>query len=112
MTVTALPLMRRSPAKPPPLKCTLAHPDMWFPSFDLETAEGAAYARNLCAGCPMQVECLLKELDRPPFDQHGVYGGTTPGERRQAIGNPDAQRQLLHELATDAAGAAPIGCAA
>jgi WhiB family transcriptional regulator, redox-sensing transcriptional regulator len=80
-TVTALPTGRATPN----CKAPDANPEDWFPhepQADRPT-ERAAYeqtARQLCAGCPIAVECLEKEL--LVAGTHGVFGGTAPWERR------------------------------
>jgi WhiB family redox-sensing transcriptional regulator len=56
---------------------------LWFPErrgrFD-ETQAKARAAKAICAECPVRVECLQWALDtHEPF---GIYGGTTPSERR------------------------------
>lgn len=43
------------------------------------TSEVAALA--LCAACPVRQHCLQDALDRD--DQFGIWGGTSPAERRQ-----------------------------
>ena len=59
------------------------HPEVsWFPSLG-ETAE---VAPALCSGCLVNEECLAAALEDPLTQ--GVWGGTTPTERkamRQAV---------------------------
>jgi hypothetical protein len=49
-------------------------------------------ARELCAACPVQAECLQFALDSErafgPYNQHryGVYAGTTPAQRKVLSG--------------------------
>ena len=59
-------------------------PDDWFPvSEDPATARReAAAALRLCAVCPVRRQCLELALRRWPVGQHGIWGGTLPGERR------------------------------
>ncbi|MFD7653979.1 WhiB family transcriptional regulator [Actinosynnema sp. NPDC059797] len=69
--------------------------ELWFgPSNDLpphlrEPRDQAAFreqtAKAVCSGCPIRVECLESELARSIYDQHGVRGGMTAGERRELI---------------------------
>jgi WhiB family redox-sensing transcriptional regulator len=37
-------------------------------------------AKAICAGCPVRAECLQFALDN--HEQHGIFGGKTPTERR------------------------------
>ena len=47
---------------------------------DPEDHQTIAYAKSLCARCPVIAECLSAALDR---NEQGVWGGTTQDERRQ-----------------------------
>ena len=51
--------------------------DPMFPNPEDEQTE--AYAKSLCARCPVKSECLATALDR---NEQGVWGGTTQDERR------------------------------
>ncbi|MDQ2876523.1 MAG: WhiB family transcriptional regulator [Actinomycetota bacterium] len=61
--------------------CAGADPDAWFPAKGHPTA----YAKRVCAGCPVRPECLDYALD---FERgmgretrHGVWGGLAPDQR-------------------------------
>jgi WhiB family redox-sensing transcriptional regulator len=58
--------------------CGQIDPEVWFPS-TLNIKEQNR-AKNICKECPVINECLEYALaaDEP----HGVWGGTTPQERR------------------------------
>lgn len=57
--------------------------DIFFP--DEERGPGAlAAARAVCRSCPVQAECLQYALDTG--QQHGVWGGTGPTQRRAMRG--------------------------
>lgn len=67
--------------------CVGVDPDVMFP-----TTRGRAYdrqpmilrAKKVCAPCPVKAECLEYALAFPPTnDQHGIFGGLTPAERRR-----------------------------
>lgn len=58
--------------------CAYAGLAPMFP--DPEDHDAEAYAKSLCARCPVVSECLTTALDRN--ETHGVWGGTTPDERR------------------------------
>lgn len=42
----------------------------------------ATRARKVCALCPVRSDCLDFALHNP-LGQHGIWGGTTPPERRR-----------------------------
>lgn len=68
----------------PDRNCADGHPDNWFPSTDGDGPTSQArvrMARQLCSGCPVAVQCLQYALDND--EQHGVWAGTTPRERRR-----------------------------
>jgi WhiB family transcriptional regulator, redox-sensing transcriptional regulator len=61
--------------------CRDADPDMFFPI----GTTGAALrqmeeAKRICRDCPVQIQCLGWALENGAAD--GVWGGTTPDERR------------------------------
>ncbi|MET7335891.1 WhiB family transcriptional regulator [Nonomuraea sp. NPDC005650] len=62
--------------------CAGADPELFFPITDNE--DGPAFlqiqeAKAICAGCPIRESCLEDGMDEP----YGVFGGTTPKERRR-----------------------------
>jgi WhiB family redox-sensing transcriptional regulator len=57
--------------------CTGADPDLFFP----DRGELALDAKAVCAGCPVREHCLAHALQF--HEDHGVWGGTTPTERRR-----------------------------
>jgi WhiB family redox-sensing transcriptional regulator len=54
------------------------NPELWFP---LDEERPDALALAICAGCPVQAECLAFALDHGL--DFGVFGGLTRGERRE-----------------------------
>jgi WhiB family redox-sensing transcriptional regulator len=46
----------------------------------------ASRARAICAQCEVQGECLEFAIRYPEETEYGVWGGTTPGERRRLRG--------------------------
>lgn len=65
------------------------HTDFWFPPVFKEerTAPESQYfeiAKMVCEQCPIQEQC--RELGRD--EEFGVWGGTTPKERRTGVVNP------------------------
>jgi len=57
--------------------CAGADPDLFFP----DRGEAAFAAKRVCAGCPARELCLAHALAF--HEDHGVWGGTTPSERRR-----------------------------
>jgi hypothetical protein len=58
-------------------------PDAFFHDEDRPTGNRYTYtmAKELCSGCPIRVECLDYAL--AANEDHGVWGGLSPVERRQ-----------------------------
>ncbi|OCH81784.1 WhiB family transcriptional regulator [Gordonia sp. UCD-TK1] len=57
--------------------CPQVSPDFFHP----EKGESAVPAKTVCTLCPVSAECLQWALDNGEKD--GIYGGTTPHERRR-----------------------------
>lgn len=74
--------------------CRGVDPSLWFPSSTADAQE----ARRICAGCPVQAECLAYALEN--VEQHGIWAGTNRSQRR-AMGMGD-QRYMAAECGTDA----------
>lgn len=86
--------------------CKGQETDVFYPK-----ANRYAYdkAKALCAGCPVRQDCLdlaLANMFSDPDDEtvipigwHGMWGGTTPDERRAMVGIPWAI-ELLAERAS------------
>lgn len=58
--------------------------DPWNPDDTLPAAKQAelyALARTICATCPVRLACARDALERG--EQHGMWGGLTPDERRR-----------------------------
>lgn len=59
-----------------------AEPDLWFPVSEVGPgARQVAEAKAVCAACPVREDCLAFALAEG-LDA-GVFGGTTPTERRK-----------------------------
>jgi hypothetical protein len=56
--------------------CRSAPVQMFFPATRADS--GARKAKEICAGCPFQPDCLRYALTH---DLHGVWGGATRSER-------------------------------
>lgn len=67
-------------------ECSDADPDLFFPTAGEGTPAGRiqyAEAQAVCAHCPVAADCLEYALDAGL--DHGVFGGTTPSERRDLL---------------------------
>lgn len=80
-TITPLKRPRRRPTTwKHKAACRHADPDIFFP----ETSSSTMYNEALayCQGCKVRATCLAEHLD----EKHGVFGGTTPLQRKQLRG--------------------------
>jgi len=57
-------------------ECLNRDPEMFFPN----AADNPSRAVAVCRTCPVQAPCLAAALDAGECD--GIWGGTTPSERR------------------------------
>lgn len=53
---------------------------LWFPTRS-RGPKGSAEAKAVCSGCPVRVECLEYALKEDM--SYGIWGGTTPTERKR-----------------------------
>jgi WhiB family transcriptional regulator, redox-sensing transcriptional regulator len=61
--------------------CQSADPDLFFPASTAGPAERqVARAKKICAGCAVRQQCLEFALDQGLA--YGIWGGTTPEDRR------------------------------
>jgi len=74
--------------------CLSHNLDLWFPEavrntttpkHKEETAK-AVEALRICATCPIRQGCLDNSFSSVDTINYGIYGGTLPYERREAIG--------------------------
>lgn len=54
--------------------------EMFYPE-GRSASRTLAEAREVCMSCPVRRQCLAAALETPPWDDHGVWGGTTRNER-------------------------------
>lgn len=73
------------PPDMPGALCAETDPEVFFPAPRSHGGEpGArAAAKKVCGVCEWRVKCLEWALERE--EEHGVYGGLTPGERRRIL---------------------------
>lgn len=57
------------------------HPQALFFPDRSQGPNGSDPAKEICEGCPVRQECLDWALTAP--EEFGVWGGTTPTERRR-----------------------------
>jgi WhiB family redox-sensing transcriptional regulator len=67
---------RRPPAWHALAACASADPDSWYP----ELSEPSKAVLRICTACPVRDLCLDQAL--ADGEQHGIWGGLTPPERR------------------------------
>jgi len=62
--------------------CLTADPDLFFPITPAGPGEQQiARAKNICAGCKVQRQCLDFAMSRDQV--YGIWGGTTPEDRQR-----------------------------
>ncbi len=72
--------------------CITADPELFFPiASGGVSVRQAEQARRICAGCHVRRQCLQFAMDFG--EAHGIWGGTTPEERRRARLNDAAARR-------------------
>lgn len=67
--------------------CRDADPDLFFPEF----GESAGPAKRICAGCPVQAECLAFAV--ASGERFGVFGGLSERERHGMGTTPSRPRK-------------------
>ena len=58
--------------------CRGMNPDLFFPERGGPGAMDAVEAQKVCRSCPVRAECLEAGIG----EIHGIWGGTTPKQRR------------------------------
>jgi WhiB family transcriptional regulator, redox-sensing transcriptional regulator len=79
--------------------CLSADPDLFFPISTTGTGDAQVRkAQRICARCEVQRECLEFALNTG--ETYGVWGGTTPEERRRVRRRKQiGRRYTMPELA-------------
>lgn len=63
--------------------CRSKDPELFFPIGDSGPALiHAEEAKQVCRTCPVRADCLDYALDNPTRTEDGIWGATTPPERR------------------------------
>jgi WhiB family redox-sensing transcriptional regulator len=79
-------------------KCAEIGGDLWFPEKEGDGSVGQRFIRDakaICNTCPVALECLRWALDHD--EQHGIWGGMTPTERRRMLVEKRPRRCALDE---------------
>lgn len=75
--------------------CRGKHEDIWFPPLSGERSESEDkyydIAKMVCEHCPVQDKCLNLGWD----EEYGVWGGTTPKERRDGAIVKQSEYRLI-----------------
>ena len=69
--------------------CATAEAEIFYPPEGLDAGERRgreAAAKEICARCPVRVQCLLCAVLLR--ERHGIWGGTTADERLAPAGGP------------------------
>lgn len=74
--------------------CAQVGADVFFPSKGDEHRH-SAQAKAVCARCPVQADCLFEALANR--EEHGVWGGTSPRQRRALRADRGKGRALIEE---------------
>lgn len=60
--------------------CLGVDPDLFFADKSGRAASETRAAKQVCAGCTVRTDCLHHAVDN--HENYGIWGGTTPRERR------------------------------
>lgn len=71
------------PRPPGRALCAEADPEEWFP----EKGGSTRAAKRICGRCEIRVACLQLALDNR--EQHGIWGGLTPRQRKKLLKRRD-----------------------
>lgn len=65
---------------PPCTQVDLSKSDPFFPDTEVHYEANAQEGKAVCQSCPIKAACFAWGIQIG--DQHGIYGGATPSERR------------------------------
>ena len=86
--------------------CTMvSDPDTFFPH-DTDF-EKIAYAKSICAECPLAFDCLETAMADSDLRKWGIWGGTTPDERKKMLRNPSIRLRVFAEAKATSEKAVP-----
>ncbi|WP_302050745.1 WhiB family transcriptional regulator [Rhodococcus kyotonensis] len=75
--------------------CRSSAGEMFFPSGDEYSGASIEDAKRVCGRCPVTRECLRHAMLNG--EQHGIWGGLTPSERRRTR-LPRLTRRPIHSV--------------
>jgi WhiB family redox-sensing transcriptional regulator len=73
----------------------VSDPDLFFP--DPTDREGIDKAKRICAGCPIAFDCLETAMADSDLRKWGIWGGTTPEERKTMLRTPRTRLRIFAE---------------
>lgn len=96
-------------------RCNEVGTEMFFPEKGMSSnSKTIRSLLRVCAECPVKDECLEAALafegDAPRDMRHGIWGGTTPGQRHRMVKGPRKPRRVrqdnlcpkgLHEMTSE-----------
>ncbi|QGJ92058.1 WhiB family transcription factor [Gordonia phage Keelan] len=66
--------------------CNHIGTDVFFPDKGVIGHDQSESAKLICGRCPVRQQCRAFAIDNPELTQYGIWGGTTPAERRKIWG--------------------------
>lgn len=72
--------------------CLMADPNQFFPEVG-SVGQARAVINHFCKPCPVRLECLNAGIG----ERYGIWGGTTPKERRRIRVNQNLLRNVRSE---------------
>lgn len=78
--------------------CAQTDPELFFP--DKGDSQSAVYAKQICNKCFLIEECLTEALNKR-YDE-GIWGGTSPRERRYLLQRIDSSPSIAPVLVAKA----------
>ncbi|GHI91313.1 WhiB family transcriptional regulator [Streptomyces olivaceus] len=67
--------------------------------FFTESKTGVELAKSICGTCPVREACLAETLQAEDGSRYGVYGGLTPAERAELVGEERKERRRRADVA-------------
>jgi WhiB family redox-sensing transcriptional regulator len=78
--------------------CAQTDPDLFFPETEINKS---IQARQLCVQCPLMESCLRESLGQMKEHDWGIWGGSTPQQRRRINRGLATVEQILNEIRKD-----------
>lgn len=71
-------------------------PDTFFP--DPSDISKVAVAKSICAECPLAFDCLETAMADSDLRKWGIWGGTTPDERKNMMRNANTRLRIFAQV--------------